>query len=381
MPSDCSDPGRSRLAISRHAISIFKRVWLRLGHTHPAETLSLSPLKPSLYSPARFIHLLIQYLDKEGVDSSPVLRAFEAERSLLAHPETLLPPLQALALFRALADLVDRSDIGLQVGKLASYGAMGDAGRAMLSCATLRESLQCCAEFYPLVSPSFTMQVKAQPSYTELRWWPVRPVPFDFLRVAYDMTLGAMDAMLSAVLGERLDGYDAYFTYVAPPHEAAYARLTKARCHFDMPGLPCLRLHIDTDLLATVMPLSDAAGLAILRKRLTQRLALAPMQGLWTAWVSMMLEQAHGEQPSLDLLASIINVSPSTLTRHLKAEGRNFRTLSNEIRHQRACKWLSEGQMMVSEIAERLGYADVPSFVRAFKAISGTSPGRFASSR
>lgn len=335
-------------------------------------------MKPSLYSPARYIHLLIQFLDQEGVDSAAVLRSFEVDRALLAHPETQLPPLHALALFRALADLVQRSDIGLQVGKLASYGAMGDAGRAMLSCATLREALHCCAEFYPLVSPSFTMQVNAHPSHTELRWWPVRPVPFDFLRVAYDMALGAMDTMLRAALGDRLDGYDAYFTFLAPPHEALYARLTKARCHFDMPGLPCLRLYLDNDLLNKAMPLSNPGELAILRKRLSQRLALTPMEGLWTSWVCMMLEQANGEQPSLEALAGIVGVSASTLTRHLKTEGdKNFRALSNEVRHQRACKWLTEGQLMVSEIAQRLGYADVPGFVRAFKAISGVSPGRF----
>lgn len=335
-------------------------------------------MKPSLYSPTRYLNLLAEVLDDEGVDSTPVLRSFGMDRALLAHPETQMPPLQALMLFRALHDLVGGTDIGLRVGKRVTFGAFGDAGRALLSCATLRETLHCWAEFCTLISPSVALQVQEHPQHLALRWVPVRPIPFDFLRIAYDMAVGAFDALLHTVLGPRMQGYDVFFTYMAPPHAPLYARLTHARCHFDVPGLPCLRLHLDKDLLDTPMPLANAGELAVLRERLSRRVGLVPLDGLWTSWVTLMLEQAHGEQPRLETLAEIIRVSPSTLARHLTAEGRNFRTLSNEIRHRRACQWLREGQLMVSEIAQRLGYADLPSFVRAFKAASGVSPTRYA---
>lgn len=335
-------------------------------------------MKPSLYSPSRYIHLLIKHLDDIGIDCTPVLRAFEVEREVLAHPETQLQPLQALGLFRALADLYGHSDIGLQVGKRLTFGDLGDAGRAMLSCANVRDMLHCWAEFYPLISPSVSLQVHEQALYVELRWIPVRPIPFDFLRVAYDMAVAGMDALLKSVLGDRCPHYEVFFTYLAPPHEGQYARLTNAICHFDMPGLPCLRMHIDKDVLSTPLPLSNPAELMQLRKRLSQRLALTPMQGHWTSWASLMVEQANGEQPSVQDLAGLIQVAPCTLTRHLSAEGTNFRELSNGIRYRRACAWLREGQLMVSDISHRLGYANVPSFVRAFKAQSGMSPTAFA---
>lgn len=41
--------------------------------------------------------------------------------------------------------------------------------------------------------------------------------------------------------------------------------------------------------------------------------------------------------------------------------------------------WVSSrGQIMVTEIAQRLGYANLTSFVRAFKAISGVTPTQYA---
>lgn len=335
-------------------------------------------MKPALYSPSRYIYILTQLLDEAGKDIDPVLKTFEVEREVLSHPETQLHPLQALALFRALADLDGGSDIGLRVGKRVSFGALGDAGRAVLSCETLGDCLRCHAEFHTLIAPSLMMHVQEHGAQTELRWLPVRPIPFDFLRVAYDMAVGWLDTMLTTLLGDRLNGYDVFFNYIEPPHASQYWRLTKGRCHFDTPGLCSLRVNIDTALLKAPMPLANPVELALLRDKLTRRLALTPPMGYWTSWVSMMVEQANSEQPGIEELASLIQVSPSTLSRYLSAEGTNFRKLSSEIRHQRACKWLLEGQIMVTEISQRLGYTNLPAFVRAFKSISGVSPTQYA---
>lgn len=335
-------------------------------------------MKPAQYSPSRYVHLLVQHLDDMGMDCEPVLRTFELDRALLAHPETQLQPLQALGLFRALADLDGRSDIGLLVGKRLSFGDLGETGRALLSCASLRDMLDAWAEFHPLISPSLSLQIQEHAQHLSLRWVPIRPIPFDFLRVAYDMAVAGMDTLLKSVLGDRCPHYEVFFNHMAPPHQAQYGRLTHAICHFDVPGLPCLRVHIDKAVLATPMLLSNPAELDVLRKRLHQRMALTPMPNHWTTWATLMIEQANGEQPTLEELARLVQVSAATLTRRLSAEGTNFRTLSNEIRFRLASRWLREGQWMVSDISQRLGYANLPAFVRAFKACSGMSPTAYA---
>ncbi|MEY4765686.1 MAG: hypothetical protein RI907_2359 [Pseudomonadota bacterium] len=339
-------------------------------------------MKPALHSPGRYLSILVDLVTEQGLDCGPTLAAFEVQRDVLAHPEAQLAPLQALMLFRALADLDGGSDIGLRVGKRVHFGALGEAGRAILACSDLHEALGCCAEFYPLIAPSLALEVHRHAQHTELRWVPVRPIPYDFLLVAYDMAIGGIDTMLQSVIGKdwgrSWGGYDAYFTSPAPAHASAYARLTVARAHFDVPGLPCLRLHVDNDALSTPMPLSQPGELAVLRQRLQQRLAPNPMTGHWTAWAHMMVEQANGEQPTVATLAQLVHVSPSTLTRHLRSEGTTFRDLANGIRHRKACQWLAAGQLSGTEIAQRLGYANQPSFVRAFKAMAGETPSEHA---
>lgn len=90
----------------------------------------------------------------------------------------------------------------------------------------------------------------------------------------------------------------------------------------------------------------------------------------------MMLRQTHGAQPSLAVMASSAGMSSRTLSRLLATEGTTIRDVAKQVSHERACQLLDEGVWQIQQVAEQLGYADVPSFVRAFKAESGVTPGR-----
>lgn len=68
-----------------------------------------------------------------------------------------------------------------------------------------------------------------------------------------------------------------------------------------------------------------------------------------------------------------LGMAARTLHRHLAAEGTTFRQLSDEVRAALAVEMLSQ-RMRVSEVAERLGYAEVASFSHAFKRWNGRSP-------
>jgi AraC-like DNA-binding protein len=67
-------------------------------------------------------------------------------------------------------------------------------------------------------------------------------------------------------------------------------------------------------------------------------------------------------------------MSRRTLTRHLAREGANFRQLLEEVRHQRALRYLETTNLELSRIAKLLGYAETTSFCRAFIRWRGQSP-------
>lgn len=77
-------------------------------------------------------------------------------------------------------------------------------------------------------------------------------------------------------------------------------------------------------------------------------------------------------------VAADLAMSVATLRRRLNGEGTSFRALRHRVLADMAKTLLGQG-MRSAEVADRLGYADVRSFTRAFKHATGITPGAFNS--
>jgi AraC-like DNA-binding protein len=75
----------------------------------------------------------------------------------------------------------------------------------------------------------------------------------------------------------------------------------------------------------------------------------------------------------LDIVASRLAMHPRTLNRRLRAEGKNFRTLLNEVRFSVACQLLETTRMPITQVALSFGYSDGGAFSHAFRRWSGMS--------
>ena len=84
-----------------------------------------------------------------------------------------------------------------------------------------------------------------------------------------------------------------------------------------------------------------------------------------------------GQWPDGDSLARQLCLSPSTLRRRLAEEGQNYQGLKDSVRRELAIAWLSQEDAAMSEIAERLGFADSSSFYKAFRKWFGCNPGHY----
>ena len=82
----------------------------------------------------------------------------------------------------------------------------------------------------------------------------------------------------------------------------------------------------------------------------------------------------HTGEASVDMVAGRLGVSRQTLFRKLKAEGVTFEKVLDELRHQLALHYLSEGKVSVNETAYLVGFSDRTAFSRAFKRWTGFSP-------
>ncbi|QGZ31358.1 AraC family transcriptional regulator [Stutzerimonas stutzeri] len=81
--------------------------------------------------------------------------------------------------------------------------------------------------------------------------------------------------------------------------------------------------------------------------------------------------------PTSDALARTLCVSPSTLRRRLAEAGQPYQAIKDLVRQEMATLWLADAAVTYVDIADRLGFADVSSFYKAFRKWTGTNPGQY----
>lgn len=90
-----------------------------------------------------------------------------------------------------------------------------------------------------------------------------------------------------------------------------------------------------------------------------------------------LLELLPAGDSSIGTVARTMAMSPRSMQRQLRSEGTTFQELLGEIREQLAHHYLGRTDLTTSDIAFLLGYEDPRSFLRAFSARLGETPGEF----
>ena len=85
----------------------------------------------------------------------------------------------------------------------------------------------------------------------------------------------------------------------------------------------------------------------------------------------------HRNLPTLNQVALMLGVSPATLKRQLTATGTSYRGLLDRLRFDAACELLAIESMSIHDIARELGYSGANNFVRGFRRMTGSTPGRY----
>ncbi|OCX93994.1 MAG: AraC family transcriptional regulator [Pseudomonas sp. CO183] len=81
--------------------------------------------------------------------------------------------------------------------------------------------------------------------------------------------------------------------------------------------------------------------------------------------------------PDSETLAQTLCISASTFRRRLAEAGQPYQAIKDGLRQEMATEWLADAAISYGEIAERLGFADVSSFYKAFRKWTGINPGHY----
>ncbi len=93
--------------------------------------------------------------------------------------------------------------------------------------------------------------------------------------------------------------------------------------------------------------------------------------------IAEITRQLAAQVPTVESIAAALYVSPRTLQRRIGLAHTTFSSLLASIREDLSKHYLHQG-LSASQVAERLGYSDMPTFNRAFKRWTGETPTQYA---
>lgn len=100
--------------------------------------------------------------------------------------------------------------------------------------------------------------------------------------------------------------------------------------------------------------------------------------GLSSEYIEYLYENIGNYQFSTEMMAEHFGITPQYLRRQFRKEtGQPVGEYFNAIRLEKAKELLVSTNMAISDIVQRIGYVDVSSFIRKFKARFGVTPGKY----
>jgi AraC-like DNA-binding protein len=310
-----------------------------------------------------------------GVPVDHTLRHTGITRAQLEQPGEI-EALQEVQLIRNLIhDLPHLPTLGLQAGTRYHLNTYGLWGYAVLSSPTLGDALSMASR---MINQTFALSINKVEHRDGLvvSSYGADHLPPDVRLFVLDRDRAAAVQLQREVLGRPLPYLSVKMRRPEPAPEVAeaYTSLFGLRPEFGQ-ALDCGAL--DPAVLGERLPQPDGHTLALceaISRRLLE--TRQPRTGT-AALVRDRLLRVPGHIPDMEAIAAEMAITSRTLRRHLTAEGVTFRALLEEVRTTLAEELMRTANMTHGEIAERLGYADVTTFIEAFRRWKGMAPTAF----
>ena len=315
-----------------------------------------------------YLRVLLAFATRVGISE------VQAPASWAPASQTQALPLSAAQqLITVLLKQSGDAQLGLRFGRELQMHAHGEVGLAALTAPTWQEAFATFAQFGALRAPilEFTTTTDARSGMLAVR--PVQSLGTIHAFV-FDTLAVIVDQLAEALLGEPARALQHHL-----PYPSAFAG---TRCQSALAG----DVRFGSDAVYRVQwPASHAQRTCLTADAQAHARAVAECERAQerlhhaeiTTRVRSLLLASKSHWPSAEQIAAQLNMSVRNLFRQLAACGSSYQFLLDEARLARAHFLLSETDLSVAAIAERLGFADTSNFARTFRRLAGVTPVAF----
>lgn len=279
---------------------------------------------------------------------------------------------QYVALFSIL--MKQRNDEGLGFfSRPLRHGTIAMAMRNALSAPTVESAIRRLCHALTLVQDDVRFETIRDAQLTGIRI--VVPSAYTPGRVfAHESLLRVLSRLAAWLHGGRIrpNGFD--FAYACPPHADEYDKVFPGRVRFDQAQSA---VWFPTAKLLAPMRRDDAALRSFLLQSPRNLVIPQRNEELTSDRIRAYLQQVRPQWPDLPATADALNMSVSTLQRHLAGEGSSFQLVKDQLRRDLAIVRLNTSTVQLAALAAELGFSDQAVFQRAFKTWTGSAPGTY----
>lgn len=317
------------------------------------------------------VHHILLGARHQGLAAEPLLLRAGIAPALLDSPLARISQGQYAALIRVLRRRL-RDEMWGMLSRPLPPGSFGRAMRQLVRCATLGEALREGFAHYHLLLDDFVPRLSVRQGLAQVQFVPRQPAGprLDYAIKAFMLI---MFNAASWLVARRIPLRGV--SYTSGHGSTEISRVYQVPVNGDAPHVG---LSFDAQWLA--LPVVQTT------QSLREFLAAAPANLIVryrdTASLSdrirrLLRKGVGGEMPSLDEVSAALALSPQTLRRRLRDEGRGFQQLKDETRRDAAIELLLGTAWPLPEIAARLGFSEASTFHRAFKQWTGVAPGEY----
>jgi AraC-like DNA-binding protein len=330
----------------------------------------MSPTPEEHSLPAVHVLHLLELVKRWDVTPEQLLEGVGLDVASLSAPAARVSLPVLVAIIDRARVLTAEPALGVYFGMQMRISTHGYLGFAAMTASTVREALELAVRFAPTRTSAIALRLVVDGDAASV----VIDEQADF-GTARDVFVLALLVGIwqigNALTGRELTG-QAELAFAEPPWFARFAGTIDVRF-----GQPSNRLVFDAAVLDLPLTMADREALQLAREQCERALEALGIDGRLAPRVRNLLSREPSPPRSLEDVAAELRLSPRTFKRKLAAEGVAYSALVEEHQREKALLLLRSRELSVDAVAERLGYADVTSFSRAFRRWTGTTPAAY----
>lgn len=322
------------------------------------------------YRSINSLAIVVRYVEKLGINATELLAGSGIHTSDLDDPDVFVTPEKELLVLRRLVTLAPDPKIGLIIGQQYHVGIHGKVGAAAISSDTLLDAIRIALQYIILTLTYFQYDLKIKDKLVFMKMKELIDLK-DIRIFVCEKEFVSVHRMAADVLGMPLSLNEVRLAYPKPAYAPAYQDIFQCPVQFNAEEHMMI---FDSRYLFMQLPMANPLVRKTYEKECIQLCLRLKTRETITDRVRQEILFRKEGLPSFSQLARSMNISVSTLRRHLTEEGTSYKAISADIRKKMAINLIQTTTNTMDRIAAELGYSDLANFYRAFKGWTGHNP-------